>query len=62
MEQLSEVGGRVLIPTDREFPASLTLIPDSPTVLFTTGHVEWLEPPAVAIDDTWLSLVNRTGR
>ncbi|HET7038347.1 MAG TPA: DNA-processing protein DprA, partial [Gemmatimonadales bacterium] len=49
MEQLNELGGRVLIPADREFPASLTLIPDSPTVLFTTEHVEWLEPPAVAI-------------
>jgi DNA processing protein len=49
MERVEELGGRVLIPTDAEFPESLRLIPDPPTILFTRGDLKWFDPPGVAI-------------
>jgi DNA processing protein len=49
IEQAGALGGRVLIPMDPEFPDSLRLIPESPTLLFTHGDPKWFDRPAVAI-------------
>lgn len=48
-EACEALGGRVLLPGDAGFPASLTTIPDPPAVLFTVGRPDCLDRPAVAI-------------
>jgi DNA processing protein len=46
---LHQIGGRLLLPPDAEFPVSLLQIPDPPAYLFVLGKVEALAQPAVAI-------------
>lgn len=49
MTALDAINGRLLLPSDREFPVSLLEIPDPPTCLFALGKLEALERPAVAV-------------
>src|SRR6185436_8401297 len=46
---LAELGGRLVMEGDAEFPAVLCEIPDPPTHLFLLGNPELLRRPAVAI-------------
>ncbi|HET8624171.1 MAG TPA: DNA-processing protein DprA [Gemmatimonadales bacterium] len=43
------VGGRVLIPSDPEFPACLREVDEPPAVLFARGRVDLLQRPAIAV-------------
>jgi DNA processing protein len=45
----AQVGGRVLLPTDPEFPPALAEIPEPPTLLFAAGDLARLAAPAVAV-------------
>ena len=49
LETVERLGGRVLLPPDPEYPATLRTIPDAPPVLFAQGRLELLGHPAVAI-------------
>ena len=49
VRRATELGGRVLTPSDTAFPAALREIPDPPTLLFVAGDVELFARPAVAI-------------
>jgi DNA processing protein len=44
-----DLGGVVLLPSDRRFPQALRAIPDAPTLLFARGRLEFLSRSAVAI-------------
>ena len=46
---LERLGGRLLLPDDPDFPASLRTIPDPPAHLFAQGDLSLLGRPAVAI-------------
>jgi DNA processing protein len=43
------LGGTVLVPGDRQFPAVLEVIPNPPTLLFALGDITLLTRPAVAV-------------
>ena len=43
------LGGRVVLPSDPSFPASLKTIPEAPTVFFAIGRLEYLAGPAIAV-------------
>jgi DNA processing protein len=49
LEEVDRMGGKCLLAGDPDFPASLSTIPDPPTLLFTLGDQELLARPAVAI-------------
>jgi DNA processing protein len=49
IERTVQLGGVVLTPADPRFPASLSSIPDAPTLLFAHGDVALLARPAVAV-------------
>jgi DNA processing protein len=49
LEKLEAQGGRCLLPTDEDFPRSLRMIPDPPTLLFVYGDTSLLARPAVAV-------------
>jgi DNA processing protein len=49
MEQAEQLGGRVLIFDDPEYPALLRHVPEPAPVLFALGDLSLLERPAVAI-------------
>jgi DNA processing protein len=49
LEDTERLGGRVLAPSDGEYPELLRNIPEPPPVLFTLGEVALLQRPAVAI-------------
>lgn len=49
LEQLEKLGGRLLVPTDPEFPPDCREIPDRPMVLFAQGDLSLLARPGVAI-------------
>lgn len=49
LEQVGRAGGRVLLPTDADFPELLRQIPDSPPVLFARGDPALLGRPAAAV-------------
>lgn len=49
LEAVAGHGGRVLLPTDREFPPGLREIPDAPILLFARGNLQLLEGEGVAI-------------
>jgi DNA processing protein len=48
LAQLAEIGARVLVPGDSEFPTQLEDIRDPPVALFVWGDVSLLVRPAVA--------------
>jgi DNA processing protein len=49
LAQLAELGARVLVPGDSEFPAQLEDIRDPPLALFVWGDASLLARPAVAV-------------
>lgn len=49
LDDLERLGARCLLPGDPDFPTSLEMIPDPPTLLFALGNLELLSRPAVAI-------------
>ncbi len=49
LEQLGRLGGRVLLPTDADFPPLLGEIPEAPSLLYVWGDTRLLSRPAVAM-------------
>lgn len=49
LTSLADMGGRLLLPADQEFPAALGVIPEPPAHLFALGNVGLLARPSVAI-------------
>ena len=49
LERVEQLGARCLLAGDPDFPASLSAIPDPPTLLFVQGDLDLLTRPAVAI-------------
>ena len=48
VDSLTQLGARVLLAGDPDFPASLTEIPDAPAVLYAWGDITLLSRPCVA--------------
>jgi DNA processing protein len=49
VQQTRDLGGHVLLPTGKDFPASLREIPDAPTLLFAVGRLDYLNTASVAV-------------
>jgi DNA processing protein len=52
LEGLARLGGRALVPGDEEFPASLSSLPDAPSVLYVRGGLKPVDSLAVALVGT----------
>jgi DNA processing protein len=48
VSRTEELGGEILTPSDKRFPAALRDIPDAPILLFALGRLELLQAPSVA--------------
>ena len=49
VRETERLGGVILMPRDRRFPAALRKIPDAPTMLFALGNADLLNRDSVAI-------------
>jgi DNA processing protein len=49
IERTERLGGRVLVPSDPEYPDHLRPIVEPPPVLFALGNLDFLRRPAAAI-------------